>query len=222
MIAGRARAAIAGSLFVLLGTACTRAPSAGPGEVLLPVFRDARLVAEWPAAETLQREATRTLPAVGMLDQDGRPWTPQQMRGKVVVADFFFTGCTQLCPRLTSALAGVQGVLGAYDDLAILSHSVTPDTDTPALLAAHARRNRIDGRQWRLLSGERAALDRIQAELYLLPPVQADPARRLMHSETVVLLDRNARLRGLYNGTLKLDMEQLLRDARLLLERRTA
>lgn len=204
--------------FAVLASACSRPDPSPAGMSPLPVFRSTQLVPEWVSQSALAREEARMLPPVRLRDQRGETWTPAMLRDKVVIANFFFTGCTTLCPRLHSAMARVDAALTASDEVVLLSHSVTPESDTPEVLAAYARANRIDGRRWRLLTGERDALARLQAALYLVPETRVVSDRQITHTETIVLLDRLQRVRGIYNATLAVDVEHLIGDARLLLD----
>jgi protein SCO1 len=181
----------------------------------LPVFESSDLTPQWPDAAALAR-SPRTLAAFSLQDQEGRPLTPADLQGRVVVANFFFTHCSSLCPQLTSAMAQVRDAHLGQDRLMLLSHSVTPEYDTPPMLQAYARANRIDGRQWRLLTGTPAQISRVAHEVYLVPGTAVN-AEGVIHTEMFVLMDAQQRVRGIYNGTLRLDVQQLIGDVKTLL-----
>lgn len=176
---------------------------------VLPVFDTADLVPHWYA-----KDAAR-FPDFALTDQAGRTVTRGTLTGRIVVANFFFTGCSSLCPRLRSAMARVRDAYPDDPRLLLLSHSVTPVHDSPAALAAYARANHIDGERWRLLTGERAMMSQVVHQGYLVPTSASDTPG-ILHTELFVLLDGQQRVRGFYNGTLALDIERLITDIALL------
>jgi protein SCO1/2 len=100
-------------------------------------------------------------------------------------------------------------------DVSLVSFSVTPEQDTPAVLASYARNRQIDTTRWTLLTGSREQLFRAARTFYY-----ADDGRRLtgapedfLHTEKVLLVDRHGRLRGVYNGTARADIRHLIADA---------
>jgi protein SCO1 len=133
-----------------------------------------------------------------------------------VVANFFFTHCSSMCPKLTSAMAQVRDAHRGQRKLLLLSHTVTPEWDTPPILKAYAEVNRIDGQQWRLLTGSPAQINHVAHQGYFVPRTAvADDG--FIHTELFVLLDGQQRIRGVYNGSLRLEVNQLQADVGLLL-----
>lgn len=182
----------------------------------LPVFESSDLVPRWYPAEELRRKAG-SFPEFELRDQAGRRFEREDLAGRIVVANFFFTGCSSLCPRLRNGMAHVRDALTDEDALLLLSHSVTPEQDDTRVLAAYARANGIDGERWRLLTGPRGTITNLIHDAYLVPAPPSDEGG-ILHTELFVLLDQQQRVRGLYNGTLALDIDQLIRDIQLLRE----
>lgn len=153
-----------------------------------------------------------------LVDQTGRRVTGADVAGRIRVASFFFTRCTDLCPRLKSGLARVQAAFAGADDVVILSHSVTPEADGPDVLAAYARANGIVAGRWELLTGDRAEIERLAYADYRVN--LSDGSRygvdSLAHTETLVLVDGAGRIRGYYNGSLPYDVDRLIEDVRTL------
>ena len=193
----------------------------------LPALR-----AAWPGGSGATLDVYGTMPAFALVDQLERPVNSEDVRGRVVLADFVYTTCTDSCPLLSSRMQAVQERLRAERLLgtrvALLSFSVDPARDTPAALRAYAERYRADPDAWRFLTGP---------EKYVLPLVtqgfrlavqqiplrgaaggQEDAAGRYdtMHSNRFVLIDGQSQIRAYYDG-LALDGEQVLRDVRQLL-----
>jgi protein SCO1 len=206
-------AATAGAVYALRPGAVDRAGVADTSS--LPVFESSDLTPQWRSAAELAQRPGRFVP-FALQDQSGRLLTEADLRGKVVVANFFFTHCGSLCPKLTTAMAQVRDAHRRESRLLLLSHSVTPEVDTPAMLQAYAQSNQIDGRQWRLLTGAPEQISRVAHEGYLVPRT-AVGAEGVIHTELFVLLDAQQRVRGVYNGTLRMDVQQLIGDVKTLL-----
>jgi protein SCO1 len=202
-------AAAAGAAFAL-----RPANDGAADDTSLPVF-DTDLTPQWRSAAELAQQPGRFV-AFTLQDQAGRPLTDADLHGKVIVANFFFTHCSSLCPKLTSAMGQVRDAHRGHPRLLLLSHSVTPEYDTPPMLQAYAQTNRIDGRQWRLVTGAPEQMRHVAHEGYRVPRT-AIGADGVLHTELFVLLDAKQRVRGLYNGTLRLDVQQLVSDVKTLL-----
>ncbi len=181
----------------------------------LPLYESSDLTPQWRSAAELALPPRPFVP-FSLQDQSSRTLTPADLQGRVVVANFFFTHCSSICPKLTSAMAQVRDAYRGQSRLLLLSHSVTPEFDTPPMLQAYAQANRIDGRQWRLLTGTPEHISRVAHEGYLVPRT-AVGADGIIHTELFVLLDAQQRVRGVYNGTLRLDVQQLIGDVKTLL-----
>jgi protein SCO1/2 len=145
-----------------------------------------------------------------------RELTPASLRGRVWVADFVFTRCSGPCPLLTANLAALRKALP--EGTGLLSVTVDPDHDTLPRLAAYGAKFGA-GPEWLFATGEKAALTRLIKEGFLLPVAEdakAKPGERVAHSTKFVLLDREARIRGWYDGEDPAARERLARDAAAL------
>jgi len=184
----------------------------------LPYYNSAELTPEWLTTE--ESGADHTVPAFALSDQRGEPITESDVNGRVVVASFFFSSCAQVCPILKNELARVQAQYLDDDRLVILSHSVMPEVDSQETLARYAELNDIDARRWHLLTGDRAEISALARDGYFVD-VGSTPGDLggydLIHTEAVALLDGQGHIRGLYTGTLKLEMDRLLEDIETLL-----
>lgn len=145
-----------------------------------------------------------------------RALTRESLRGRVWVADFVFTRCAGPCPLLTANLAALRKKLP--EGTGLLSLTVDPDHDTLPRLAAYAAKFGA-GPEWLFATGEKAALTRLIKEGFLLPVAEdasARPGERVAHSTKFVLLDRDASIRGWYDGEDASALERLAADARSL------
>jgi protein SCO1/2 len=118
-------------------------------------------------------------------------------------------------------LTKVQQAVKTLQDVVLVSYSVTPDTDTPSALADFGRERSIDPDRWRLVTGDRQAIWRLARDSYFADDARAlggdpPPEAAFLHTEKVLLVDRQLRLRGVYNGTSASDLEHLVADVRQL------
>jgi protein SCO1 len=150
-----------------------------------------------------------------LVDQRDRPFTEKDLDGRIHVASFLFTSCPGVCPTLVSRLKPVQAAIRTYPDVAMLSFSVTPLTDTPEVLAAFGALRGIDPNAWRLLTGDLAEIQEVMRGSYFANdarPLDDSNEPKLLHTEKVLLVDKQRRLRGIYNGTNAFEMERLVDD----------
>jgi protein SCO1/2 len=211
MIASRAGiAALAWlSLLALPGPQPAAAPAGTPGATL-PIY-DADLGPHWPGDPAWTAPAA--FPDFTLTDQSGHTLRRADLDGRIVLAGFFFTQCNGLCPRLRDNMKTVRNAFPGDTRLLLLSHSVTPQRDAVPLLAAYARSNGIDGRLWRLLTGNRATIEQLEYSAYHIPRPRGSAT---IHTELLILLDGRQRIRGVYNGTLRTQAQQLIGDIRSL------
>ncbi len=200
---------------VLLGTiaACSKASG-------LPYYRTPHLVPEWLSEREASAPTMHRVGAFALFDQNGARVTDAALQGRVTIAHFFFTRCRDVCPLTTHALAGVLDSLPQDARVQILSYSVTPERDSVAVLEQFAGDHQISDSRWHLLTGDVTATARLARQSYF---VSLGDGRNwgvdsIAHTESLVLVDGQGRLRGVYAGTLPLDVQRLLEDTRVLLE----
>ena len=154
-----------------------------------------------------------------LVDQRNQPFTEKDLDGKIHVASFIFTSCPSVCPTLVQKLKPVQEALRGQSDVLMVSYSVTPLTDTPKVLAEFGQLRGIDPARWRLLTGDLGEVSRVLRDSYFADdnrPIDGEPQSRILHTEKVLLVDRERRVRGIYNGTNAFEMERLVEDIETL------
>lgn len=171
-------------------------------------------------------------PAFVLTDQLGRAVASADLQGEVVVVNFVYTNCRDTCPLLTARMAALQDRLrqeGLLDGrVQLLSLTVDPAHDTPALLRAYAERFAADPAVWRFLTGPEDTIRSVVVQGFFqgvvpLPASAAgataeggdEPATVILHSNRFVLVDREGRMRAFYDG-LELDLDRVVRDIRAL------
>lgn len=151
-------------------------------------------------------------------DQNGQTITDQSIDQKVHVANFIFTSCVSICPVMTNNMKSVADEFVNDPEFAILSYSVTPWIDTVDKLREYTRDQDIDSDNWHFLTGRQEEIYTLARRSYF---AEEDfgftkDSTEFLHTEHVLLVDKTKRIRGIYNGTLPLDMKQLIEDVKLL------
>jgi protein SCO1/2 len=153
--------------------------------------------------------------AFSFLDQDGRTVSEEDWEGKIVVANFFFTHCPSICPRMMKQLQRVQDRY-KNSDLLICSFSVDPERDSVGRLKEYADRLKT-GTHWHLLTGDKKALYRFARNGLMITATDGDGGPEdFIHSDNLVLIDRQQRIRGFYSGTDEQDVNRLIKDIQKL------
>ncbi len=156
------------------------------------------------------------VPEFTLTESGGGNVTLQDLRGKVWIADFIFTSCAGTCPAMSSQMRTLQDELP--EDIRMISFSVDPDRDTPAVLAKYAKRYGADGRRWMFLTGDRESLYTLSIKGFKLAlEARGSDLEPITHSTRFVLIDRTGRIRGYYSGTEEEDLKRLSGDAKKLL-----
>jgi protein SCO1/2 len=161
-----------------------------------------------------------TVPEFSLTSEDGRTVNRNDLMGKVLVADFIFTRCGGTCPIMSARLVDVQTAMMDKDDVRLISFTVDPDYDTPEVLRQYAKRyNAVPGLWLFLTGGKRYIQDLSQKGFRLGVAAEGgSTAEPIIHSTKFVLVDRLARIRGYYDGTEELSVQQLIKDLGRLLK----
>ena len=175
----------------------------------VPVLRSA-LPAPLPPPPVLG-----TVPDFRLVDQTGAPFGPDRLKGRVWIADFVFTRCPDVCPRMTERLVGVHRALGERAD--VVAVSVDPTYDTPERLAAFARANGAESPRWHFLTGSSQHVqEAVLRGFNVAFSRESEDIATLTHGVHVVLVDGRGRIRGYYDSNDRDALERLVADARRL------
>ena len=159
------------------------------------------------------------IPAFRFLNQDSVFVSEKDVEGKVYVADFFFTTCPTICPKMKTQMLRIYERYKYRDEVRIISHSIDPDFDTPNVLKDYAARLQVKAPKWNLLTGDKAAIYQLGQKSYMVS-AQEDPneAGGFVHSGAFILVDKNRHVRGIYDGTVEAEVNHLLEDMEVLLK----
>ena len=159
------------------------------------------------------------VPAYQFINQDSLTVDNSFTDGKIWVAHYFFTTCPTICPAMISGMSDVQEQFKNNSELRIVSFTVDPKTDTPEVLKNYAENRGIDTQQWQLATGDKKLLYRFARKGLFIEATYGDGgANDFIHSEKLVLIDSNNRIRGYYDGTESSDIKLLINDIQRLLE----
>jgi protein SCO1/2 len=192
---------------------------------LLKKERDVAEYAKEKLAESMAERKTlpvlgpegHTVPAFAFTGIDSTEISHRTVEEQVKIVDYFFTHCPTICPIMSSQLARTQHWLKDHDldkDVMLLSHSVDPERDTPARLKTYATQLGADTTSWKFLTGDKEDLyDQARFGYYLTALESDTAAGGFFHSDTFVLVDRENRIRGLYDGTSTAEVDAMMLDA---------
>lgn len=183
----------------------------------LPYYNSPDFTPVWNM-DTLH-QPLHVIPPFSFTNQNGERVTERTFEHTIYVAGFFFTSCGVVCPKMTVNLKKVQQAFASNNQVAFLLHTVTPWIDSCTRLKAYATRYGLNG-QWQLVTGNQAAIYKMARQAYFAeeePGFQKDTTE-FLHTEHLLLIDKNRHIRGIYNGTLPLDADRLISDIKVLLQ----
>lgn len=163
------------------------------------------------------KEEPFTVSSFGFTNQDNKPLTGDFIKNKIWVADYFFTKCNSICPKMTTHLQNVQEAFVDDDNVKILSFTVDPERDDPATLKAYASMFQANTNQWQFATGDKKELYAFARKGLFIVATDGDGGDGdFIHSENLVLIDRNNHIRGYYDGTSDAQVNQLIKDIQRL------
>ena len=152
-----------------------------------------------------------------LINQNGETITQKNYRGKIYIADFFFTTCLSICPIMTKNMAAIQNLILNDDDVLLLSHSVTPEIDSVPQLKKYALEKGVVDKKWNLVTGSKKQIYELARKSYFVVKTQGDGGPYdMIHTENFVLIDKKGQLRGFYDGTKTEEIDRLIQDLKIL------
>lgn len=150
-------------------------------------------------------------------NQDGQVKTTADWNNKIVVADFFFTHCPVVCPKLTKSLMKIQETYKGENEIMFNSFTVDPERDSTSQLKKYVTQFNIDTHNWDLFTGDKKEIYKLARNSFMLVATDGDGGPDdFIHSENLVLIDKQKRIRGYYAGTSDKEVNQLIRDIKKL------
>ena len=177
--------------------------------VLLPIYGEKKII----AGDTIYHQ----IASFNLTNQIGQVVNQNTTKNKIYIANFFFATCQSICPMMSNQLQEVQKAFLADDSVLILSHSVNPLHDTVAVLSNYADTYGAKTNKWHLLTGNKKQIYDLAKTSYLVNAFEDDGSPEgFLHSELFLLIDKKARIRGMYDGTNTAEVKKLIEDVKLL------
>lgn len=191
-------------LLALTLTACT-----GKKESPLPIYGER----EVSGKDTVYHK----IADFSFLDQDSVVVNNDTFKGKIYVADFFFTSCRTICPIMKTQMLRVYDSIQNDPDVLLLSHTIDPEYDTVGLLHEYAKRLGVNSAKWHFVTGKKDEIYKLAQTSYFSTALEdkGEPDG-FIHSGAFLLIDKEKRIRGKYDGTKEEDVNRLLADIRRL------
>lgn len=183
----------------------------------LPIYNPADVNPELVDSTIQYKSKYHTIADFSFVNQNGDTITQKNYEGKIYVADFFFTTCGSICPKMTTNLAEVQKAVLNNPNVMLLSHTVFPETDSIPVLKAYAIKHGVVDSKWNLVTGDKKEIYTMARKSYLAVKLgRPDQLYDMVHTENFVLVDQKRRVRGFYDGTNKEEIKRLLEDIEFL------
>ncbi|MDI1256933.1 MAG: SCO family protein [Flavobacterium sp.] len=184
----------------------------------LPIMNPSDVNPEMVDSTVQYKSKNHIIDDFSFTNQNGKTITQKDYEGKIYVADFFFTTCQSICPKMTANLLDVQKAFLNNPKVMLLSHSVTPDIDNVAVLKKYAIEKGVVDSKWNLVTGDKKAIYGIARKSYLAVKTSSTAEMYdMVHTENFILVDTKKRIRGFYDGTKPDDIQKLITDINLLL-----
>ena len=185
-----------------------------PAPLPLPFINKPDFTPEWIEKKEASYTSIHRIPAFSFINQDGEKVTEKTVEGKIYVADFIFTRCAGICPKMTANMGILQEKFKNDPAVLLLSHSVTPEMDSVPILKKYAMARGVVSGKWHLLTGNKDDIYRLAKKEYFAGDTIGyyQAGNEFLHTENFILVDQHRRIRGVYNGTLPLEMERLIED----------
>lgn len=186
-------------------------------EPTLPVFQPNEVNPELVDSSIQYVRKYHTIADFKLVNQNGDTITQQDYEGKIYVADFFFTTCQTICPIMTGNMVKIQEELKDNDQVKLLSFTVTPKIDDVAQLKKYALEKGVNDKKWNLVTGSKKEIYKLARKSYLVTKTLGNGGPYdMVHTENFVLVDKEKRIRGFYDGTDPEAIQKLLNDIEIL------
>ena len=157
------------------------------------------------------------IPDFSFQNQEGKTITQQDLDGKIYIANFFFVTCPTICPKMNAQVQRVQEAFKDAKNFQIVSFTVDPESDSVEALAAYAKKMEADNARWWFLTGEKDSIYSLARNGFLVPAAVGNPESEFFHSQDLILIDKEKRMRGIYDGTEPAMVDTLIDEIKVLM-----
>ena len=181
----------------------------------LPIYGNHTPITRTVGDKTTTDTLYQTIPDFKTVNQYGDSITSKSLDGKIYVADFFFTTCPSICPIMHRNMLNVYGAYKNDKDIRIISYTIDPKHDSVNVLKSYADKLGIAGNTWWLLQGKKEEIYKL-SESYLVRKPEEDAKQLFIHDGYFILVDKQKRIRGTYDGTVPDQVTRLIADIKTL------
>ena len=186
-------------------------------QIILPIYQPAQVNAALVDTDIQYKKKYHKIADFKLVNQNGDTITQANYKGKIYVADFFFTRCQTICPIMTDHMYKIQQKTLLDPDVMLLSHSVTPEIDSVAQLRRYALKKGVLASKWNLVTGDKKQIYDLARSSYLAVKTTGETGvYDMIHTENFMLIDPKKQIRGFYDGTDPKAIESLLDDIKVL------
>lgn len=204
-------------LFIFSAVTISLFYSALKPQKTLPIYNPADVNPELVDSTVQYKSKYHTIADFSFVNQNGDTITQKNYEGKIYVADFFFTTCGSICPKMTTNLEEVQKAVLNNPKVMLLSHTVFPEVDSIPVLKEYAVKHHVVDSKWNIVTGDKKEIYTMARKSYLAVKLgRPDQLYDMVHTENFVLVDQKRRVRGFYDGTNKEEIKRLLEDINFL------
>jgi len=188
-------------------------------KITLPIYSPNIVSQELVEEEIQYVKKYHRISEFSLTNQNGENITEKNYENKIYIADFFFTTCPTICPIMTDNMAYLQEKLLNDTNILLVSFSVTPNIDNVETLKKYAIKKGVLDTKWNLLTGIKKDIYSLARRSFLVAKNDGDGGKYdMIHTENFVLVDKEKRIRGFYDGTNNKEMAKLLSDINILKE----
>lgn len=204
-------------IIIIICFACKKETAVDKAKTL-PFYNSEDFTPEWISKTDEKYNKIHTINEFEFTNQNGKKIDNNDVSGKIHIADFFFTTCPGICPILVKNMSKIQEVYQNDEDIILLSYSVMPGVDTVDKINEYASEKNIIDNKWHLLTGDKNEIYHLARTSYFADEdfKKTKDEDEFIHTENFILVDKKGRIRGVYNGTLALEIERLKRHINLL------
>lgn len=186
-------------------------------EKMLPIYQPSMVDRSLVDSTLFYKKKYHTIANFKLVNQNGDTITQANYKDKIYVADFFFTTCPTICPIMTKNMVEIQEAILNDPEIMLLSHSVTPVIDSVPQLKKYALEKGVVDSKWNLVTGDKKQIYELARKSYLAVKNDGDGGPYdMIHTENFILVDKEKRIRGFYDGTNPEDIDKLLADIKIL------
>jgi len=201
-----------GLLVVTLWTACKLNSN---DKKVLPIYGNRKPITKTVDGKSVTDTLYQTISKFKTINQYGDSISNKSLDGNIYVADFFFTTCPSICPIMHRNMLSVYNAFKSTGDFKIISYTIDPKHDSVPVLKKYADKLGVTGKTWWFLQGKKDSIYKL-SESYLVRKPEEDAKQQFIHDGSFLLVDKQKRVRGAYDGTDPKQVEQLIADIKEL------